>query len=145
MAAKTTLGLALLFLNTVSAAHSDPLVLKRSHLEHALHARQSSIVAAAASGASSSSAASPTVSSAAAVSGSGSAVPPSTLTATNPSIPPLSAIVSGMPSQATPQFTFTLTPGATPPFSGAPPLPTSAYALVAIVTPLTMSPACSDS
>ncbi|KAF8529970.1 hypothetical protein JB92DRAFT_2825651 [Gautieria morchelliformis] len=41
MATKVTLGLALLFLNTLAAsAHTNPLHIKHSHHEHTLHACQ---------------------------------------------------------------------------------------------------------
>ncbi|KAF8581340.1 carbohydrate esterase family 4 protein [Ramaria rubella] len=50
---------------------------------------------------------------------------PNTLTATNPIIPPLSALTSSEPSQVTPTFSSNFTPGASPPIAGAPPLPTT--------------------
>lgn len=41
-------------------------------------------------------------------------------------IPPLASITFGMPTASTPAATATATPGAAPPFSGAPPLPSPA-------------------
>src|SRR5258708_36687858 len=52
-----------------------------------------------------------------------SSQPPSTSTIDGNSIPPLSEITSGMPAQGTVTPFTTFTAGATPPVSGAPPLP----------------------
>ncbi|KAF8589024.1 carbohydrate esterase family 4 protein [Ramaria rubella] len=138
--AKASLGLALLLLHPLLAvAHADPHHLKRVHHEHVVNARQAANAAASAatsaatsssSSASGSSSVSSSSSSAVTAAPGASGAPatgslPNTLTATNPIIPPLSALTSGEPSQATPTFSATFTPGASPPVAGAPPLPTT--------------------
>lgn len=51
-------------------------------------------------------------------------LPDATLTATDPAIPPLSELTSGI-SSSTPAFTFVPTLGAPGPYPGAPPIPSS--------------------
>ncbi|KAL0947857.1 hypothetical protein HGRIS_010494 [Hohenbuehelia grisea] len=68
--------------------------------------------------------------------------PPATFTAldTGTGIPPLSSITSGMPTQATLAPSVTFTPGASPPVSGAPPLPSRAPFVIADWPPVNVVP-----
>ncbi|KAI0686680.1 hypothetical protein BC835DRAFT_1513201 [Cytidiella melzeri] len=135
----------------------------RRHAHHANIARQDGFIASASASSSAAAATSSSASSAVPVSSSpaasvaatstpvptASAVPGTGPAVPSPSgdisVPPLSSITSGMPTGTTYPVTTTYAPGAMPTYSGAVPLPSTAFVYVASEWPQPDKPAPTDS
>lgn len=124
----------------------------RIHRQHAkvvradsavLAAGSSSAAAAAASSVSGSTTAAPSATAASGGNTAGVSLPPQPTG--DISVPPLSAITSGMPVAATVPVTATYTPGAMPSYSGAVPLPSTSFVFNPTEWPAPDKPAPTDS